>query len=1210
MRDILAVLGLTALMCGNALAGEIGILVGSVFPPDIVLTATWLDGTNGVILSGAAASDRSGTSVSGAGDVNGDGYSDFLVGASAADPGGRSVAGSAFLIFGHSNGYSSEIILTNAFLNGTNGVILSGAAENISCGTSVSGAGDVNGDGFADLMVSATGARGSAGETYLVFGRASGFPSEITMTNAWLDGTNGIILAGAALYDQSGISVSGAGDVNGDGYSDLLIGAHGADPGGKSAAGSAYLVFGRASGFPSDITMTNTWLDGTNGFVLSGAAGGDGCGVSVSGAGDVNGDGYSDFLVGASAADPGGRSAAGETYLVFGRTNGFPPEILLTDTWLDGTNGVILSGAAADDQSGYSVSGAGDVNGDGIAELLVGAYMADPGGKSAAGSTHLVYGRTNGFPAEIVLTNAWLDGTNGIILAGAALSDQSGYSVSGAGDVNGDGKADLLVGANLANPGGRADAGETCLVFGQGVTRSFGIAPSSGSVTGGYPVTINGTNLCDGTIGDVTNVTLCGVAAVVTGVSGSTQVVVSAGAAAAGRLGNVVVYSAGLGMSIKTNGFTYNGPGIAVLGTNGAQLASGESAGIQKGTDFGSFTIGGAPKTNVFSVTNGGNAVLAVSGVTTNGPGARSFRLQSSLPDIAPGGVASISTVFSPVVAGVQTAALVFANNSGVPAYVLNLKATVSKLTQAITFPAISAQNPTNKVTLSATASSGLPVSFSVASGPGSIASGVLSFSNTGIVRVVARQAGNAAYAAAIPVTNTVTVNKSAQAITFPAIPAQNPTNRVTLSAAASSGLPVSFSVASGPGSTTAGVLSFSNTGLVRVVASQAGNAAYAAAIPVTNTVSVNKSAQTITFPAIPAQDEDDIVALSATASSGLPVSFSVASGPGIITAGALGFSNTGLVRVVASQAGNAAYAAAIPVTNTVAVTGRGAVMNDYDGDGASDLAVYDSITGYWYAYSLRSGNAVIWARPWGWPGAETVPGDYDGDRTADLTVYDQANGYWYIWSVAKEIFILWARPWGWPGAETVSGDYDGDMISDLAVYDQPSGFWYIITMGDKVLAWDRPWGWTGAITVPGDYDGDRLNDLCVYDSNTGYWYVNTLAGDVLAWETAWGWPGATTVPGDYDGDGKDDMAVYDQPTGAWYVWSHVKQRALVWAEPWGWTGAVPVPGDYDGDKNADLAVFDTITGYWYIWSEIKGVALAWAQNWGWPGAYPPGGRY
>ena len=1043
------------MMCGNALAGEIGILVGSVFPPDIVLTATWLDGTNGVILSGAAASDRSGTSVSGAGDVNGDGYSDFLVGASAADPGGRSVAGSAFLIFGHSNGYSSEIILTNAFLNGTNGVILSGAAENISCGTSVSGAGDVNGDGFADIMVSATGARGSAGETYLVFGRASGFPAEITMTNAWLDGTNGIILAGAALYDQSGISVSGAGDVNGDGYSDLLIGAHGADPGGKSAAGSAYLVFGRASGFPSDITMTNTWLDGNNGVFLPGAVADDRSGASVSGAGDVNGDGIDDFLVGARGSDPGGRSGAGETYLVFGRTNGFPPEILLTDTWLDGTNGVILSGAAAD--------------------------------------------------------------------------DQSGYSVSGAGDVNGDGKADLLLGANLANPGGRADAGETCLVFGQGVTRSFGIAPSSGSVTGGYPVTINGTNLCIGTIGDVTNVTLCGVAAVVTGVSGSTQVVVSAGAAAAGRLGNVVVYSAGLGMSIKTNGFTYNGPGIAVLGTNGAQLASGESAGIQKGTDFGSFTIGGAPKTNVFSVTNGGNAVLAVSGVTTNGPGARSFRLQSSLPDIAPGGVASISTVFSPVVAGVQTAALVFANNSGVPAYVLNLKATVSKLTQAITFPAISAQNPTNKVTLSATASSGLPVSFSVASGPGSIASGVLSFSNTGIVRVVARQAGNAAYAAAIPVTNTVTVNKSAQAITFPAIPAQ---------------------------------------------------------------------------------DEDDIVALSATASSGLPVSFSVASGPGIITAGALGFSNTGLVRGVASQAGNAAYAAAIPVTNTVAVTGRGAVMNDYDGDGASDLAVYDSITGYWYAYSLRSGNAVIWARPWGWPGAETVPGDYDGDRTADLTVYDQANGYWYIWSVAKEIFILWARPWGWPGAETVSGDYDGDMISDLAVYDQPSGFWYIITMGDKVLAWDRPWGWTGAITVPGDYDGDRLNDLCVYDSNTGYWYVNTLAGDVLAWETAWGWPGATTVPGDYDGDGKDDMAVYDQPTGAWYVWSHVKQRALVWAEPWGWTGAVPVPGDYDGDKNADLAVFDTITGYWYIWSEIKGVALAWAQNWGWPGAYPPGGRY
>ena len=282
--------------------------------------------------------------------------------------------------------------------------------------------------------------------------------------------------------------------------------------------------------------------------------------------------------------------------------------------------------------------------------------------------------------------------------------------------------------------------------------------------------------------------------------------------------------------------------------------------------------------------------------------------------------------------------------------------------------------------------------------------------------------------------------------------------------------------------------------------------------------------------------------------------------------------------------------------------------FNDYDGDGCSDLAIYDDNSGAWYAYSLISSNAVVWGRQWGWPGAETVPGDYDGDGSADLAVYDQNTGHWYVWSEAKGHALLWERLWGWPGAETVPGDYDGDAKSDLAVYDQLSGFWYIITLGNKVLAWKRPWGWTGAITVPGDYDGDGIDDLCVYDQNTGYWYVQTLSAKVLAWAQPWGWPGATTVPGDYDRDAFSDMAVYDQPRGAWYVWSQARQLALIWNRPWGWPGAVPVPGDYDGDGNADLAVFDTITGYWYIWSVAKNTTLVW-QNWGWPGANPPGGR-
>ncbi len=282
---------------------------------------------------------------------------------------------------------------------------------------------------------------------------------------------------------------------------------------------------------------------------------------------------------------------------------------------------------------------------------------------------------------------------------------------------------------------------------------------------------------------------------------------------------------------------------------------------------------------------------------------------------------------------------------------------------------------------------------------------------------------------------------------------------------------------------------------------------------------------------------------------------------------------------------------------------------NDYDGDGKSDLAVYDNNNGTWFAYSLQSNQATVWGAAWGWPGAVTVPGDYDGDAIGDLCVFDQNTGCWFAWSPAQQSAVLWADPWGWTGVETAGGDYDGDGKSDMGVYDQATGNWYVRTAAGAILAWQKSWGWPGAVTVPGDYDGDGKSDIAVYDQNTGYWYIQTLADTILAWQQPWGWPGATTIPGDYDGDGKHDLCVYDQPTGAWYVWSLANNKAVVWNKAWGWTGAVPVPGDYDGDGRDDLAVYDTTTGHWYIWSVEANAVLAWQQPWGWPGAYPPGGR-
>jgi hypothetical protein len=430
---------------------------------DSTLDLSSLDGGNGFRLNGAAAYDQSGFSVSGAGDVNGDGFADLIVGAYGADPNGNSGAGSSYVVFGKASGFAAS--LEPSSLDGSSGFRLDGAATEDWSGYSVSAAGDVNGDGFADLIVGAQGAdpngQSWAGSSYVVFGQASDFSPALDLSG--LDGTNGFRLDGAAADDGSGYSVSGAGDVNGDGYADLIVGASGADPNGQSWAGSSYVVFGKASGFSPALALSG--LDGTNGFRLDGAAAGDESGASVSGVGDVNGDGYADLIVGAQEADPNGNSKAGSSYVVFGKASGFSATLDLST--LNGTNGFRLDGAAAFDVAGTSVSGAGDVNGDGYADLIIGAEGADPNGQSWAGSSYVVFGKASGFSPALDLSG--LDGANGFRLDGSAW-DGTGQSVSAAGDVNGDGFADLIVGAPSDDPNGSSYAGSSYVVFGGNFT--------------------------------------------------------------------------------------------------------------------------------------------------------------------------------------------------------------------------------------------------------------------------------------------------------------------------------------------------------------------------------------------------------------------------------------------------------------------------------------------------------------------------------------------------------------------------------------------------------------------------------------------------------------------------------------------------------------------------------------------------------------------
>ena len=281
---------------------------------------------------------------------------------------------------------------------GTGGFVIVGRDAGDRAGRSVASAGDINGDGFDDLIVgayrgdSASNGRVDAGESYVVFGRSGGFGATIDF--AALAATAGFVILGAEEGDESGRSVASAGDINGDGYDDIIIGALSGDAAGnaKANAGESYVVFGRSDGFGTSIDLASL---GTGGFVIYGQDAADRSGWFVSSAGDVNGDGFDDLIVGSPYADGAGNATSntGETYVVFGKAGGFGTALDLSAI-AAGTGGFVLRGQDVEDQAGKAVSAAGDLNGDGYADLLIGARYADGPTNSTtnAGGGYLVFG--------------------------------------------------------------------------------------------------------------------------------------------------------------------------------------------------------------------------------------------------------------------------------------------------------------------------------------------------------------------------------------------------------------------------------------------------------------------------------------------------------------------------------------------------------------------------------------------------------------------------------------------------------------------------------------------------------------------------------------------------------------------------------------------------------------------------------------------------
>jgi subtilisin family serine protease len=361
-----------------------------------------------MVFTGEAAGDIFGWRARGAGDVNNDGFGDLMVGAPHNDSAGTN-AGAAWI-------YS-----------GTDGAVLyalTGEAAGDRFGRSVTGMGDINGDGLADFAVSThlNDAGGvNAGRAYVFLGVPGPYPVGLSAADAFYS------VAGESMDDELGISMASTRDVDGDGARELLVGAWKSDAGGVDA-GRAYLFSG-ADGAP-----IHTWTGEATGAVL---------GWEVADAGDVDGDGVTDVIVGAYLNDHGGTDA-GRAYVYSGST---------------GSTLFTITGEAEEDWLGIGVSGAGDLNGDDYDDVIVGASENDTVAKNM-GRAYVFFGGPGPYPLAHAAADAdW-------ILDGETVKDRFGVSVSGIGDVNGDSVPDLAIGALTRGVLGRGRIGQAYVISG------------------------------------------------------------------------------------------------------------------------------------------------------------------------------------------------------------------------------------------------------------------------------------------------------------------------------------------------------------------------------------------------------------------------------------------------------------------------------------------------------------------------------------------------------------------------------------------------------------------------------------------------------------------------------------------------------------------------------------------------------------------------
>jgi hypothetical protein len=403
------------------------------------LSVSSLPSARGYVNYAHTQDNSAGKSVKIIGDINGDGINDYVIGAENAAALARGTeTGLAYVIYGSSTFNTNRDLDSMPF---SEGFTIAGTTAYDDAGHSFSSV-DINKDGFADLIVGVPGGtpsknKGHAGMVYVVYGKATR-TSNVDLKS--LSTTDGFAIAGMTMNDRAGTSVAVIGDINGDGFQDIGIGASYASRNSVSGCGVTFVIYGAAS-FPSILDLAT--LTSTQGFQLISSYTNGFFGNTISKAGDFNKDGVDDFIIG---AHKDGNLPQGRAYIILGNKN-TPFPLTINMNAFPVTHGlIIVTSATKNDQFGYSVAYAGDFNGDGNGDIIIGANYFDPSKATTnAGAAFVLYGSASNTAGSTIVVNT-MTSSQGVALYPGLTLYHIGDSVSGGGDIDKDGYDDVVVG--------------------------------------------------------------------------------------------------------------------------------------------------------------------------------------------------------------------------------------------------------------------------------------------------------------------------------------------------------------------------------------------------------------------------------------------------------------------------------------------------------------------------------------------------------------------------------------------------------------------------------------------------------------------------------------------------------------------------------------------------------------------------------------------